>query len=106
MPIVKTSGGLNDRAVEFGWQMRTCPERRRFGYRRIHFMLDRQRIVMNLKKLRRLYREEKLTVRKRGSRERALRTRRPLGLPSRPIERWSPDFISDAFIDGRRFQVS
>jgi putative transposase len=28
-------------------------ERRRFGYRRIHMMLDRQGIVMNLKKLRR-----------------------------------------------------
>src|SRR5918995_1645224 len=35
-------------------------ERRRFGYRRIHIMLDRQGIVMNQKKLRRLYREEKL----------------------------------------------
>ena len=43
--------------------MRTvASERRRFGYRRIHVMLDRQGIVMNLKKLRRLYREEKLTV--------------------------------------------
>ncbi len=77
-------------------------ERRRFGYRRIHVMLDRQGIVMNLKKLRRLYREEKLTVRKRGGRKRALGTRRPLALPSRPNERWSLDFISDAFTDGRR----
>ncbi len=32
-------------------------ERRRFGYRRIHVMLDRQGIIMNLKKLRLLYRE-------------------------------------------------
>ncbi|PSJ49579.1 hypothetical protein C7I84_29260 [Mesorhizobium ephedrae] len=37
-------------------------ERRRFGYPRSHIMLDRQRIVMNQKKLRRLYREEKLQV--------------------------------------------
>ncbi len=52
--------------------MRTvASERRGFGYRRIHFMLNRQGIVMNLKKLRRLYREEKLTVRKRGGRKRA-----------------------------------
>ncbi len=35
-------------------------ERRRFGYRRIHVMLERQGVVMNQKKLRRLYREEKL----------------------------------------------
>ena len=52
-------------------------ERRRFGYRRIHVMLDRQGIVMNQKKLRRLYREEKLQVRRRGGRKRALGTRRP-----------------------------
>jgi len=57
---------------------KVASERRRFGYRRIHVMLDRQGIVMNLKKLRRLYREEKLTVRKRGGRKRALGTRRPL----------------------------
>ena len=80
-------------------------ERCRFGYRRIHVMLERQGIVMNLKKLRRLYREEKLAVRKRKGRKRALGSRRPLILPSRANERWSPDFVSDAFTDGRRFRV-
>ncbi len=58
-----------------------------------------------LRKLRRLYREEKLTVRWRGGRKRALGTRRPLALPSGPNERWSLDFVSDAFTDGRRFRV-
>lgn len=80
-------------------------ERRRFGYRRIHVMLQRQGIEMNQKKLRRLYREEKLQVRKRGGRKRALGTRRPMVLPARPNERWSLDFVSDAFTDGRRFRV-
>ena len=84
---------------------KVASERRRFGYRRIHVMLDRQGIIMNVKKLRRLYREEKLTVRKRGGRKRALGTRRPLALPSRSNERWSLDFVSDAFTDGRRFRV-
>jgi putative transposase len=84
---------------------KVASERRRFGYRRIHVMLERQGIIMNLKKLRWLYREEKLTVRKRGGRKRALGTRRPLALPSRPNERWSLDFVSDAFTDGRRFRV-
>ena len=68
---------------------KVASERRRFGYRRIHVMLDRQGIVMNLKKLRRLYRREKLAVRKRGGRKRALGTRRPLAQPGRPNERWS-----------------
>jgi putative transposase len=80
-------------------------ERRRFGYRRIHVMLQRQGIEMNIKKLRRLYREEKLQVRKRGGRKRALGTRRPMLVPDRPNERWSLDFVSDAFTDGRRFRV-
>jgi putative transposase len=79
--------------------------RRRFGYRRIHVMLERQGIHMNQKKLRRLYCEEKLQVRKPGGRKRALGTRRPMVLPSSANERWSLDFVSDAFTDGRRFRV-
>ena len=84
---------------------KVASERRRFGYRRIHIMLQRQGIVMNQKKLRRLYREERLQVRRRGGRKRALGTRRPMVLPTSPNERWSLDFVSDAFTDGRRFRV-
>ena len=80
-------------------------ERRRFGYRRIHVMLGRQGIAMNLKKLRRLYREKGLQVRKRGGRKRALGTRRPMVVPDRPNQRWSMDFVSDAFTDGWRFRL-
>ena len=80
-------------------------ERRRFGYRRAHVMLQRQGVRMNLKKLRRLYAEEKLQVKRRGGRKRALGTRRPLEIPDRPNQRWSLDFVSDAFTDGRRFRV-
>ena len=45
-------------------------ERRRFGYRRLHLLLRREGREMNPKKLYRLYREERLTVRKRGGRKR------------------------------------
>ena len=62
-------------------------ERRRFGYRRVHVMLERQGWQLNQKKLRRLYREEKLQVRKRGGRKRALGTRRPMLVRERPNER-------------------
>lgn len=68
-------------------------------------MLDRQGIVMNQKKLRRLYREEKLQVRRRGGRKRALGTRRPMLVPDRANARWSLDFLSDTISDGRRFRV-
>ena len=53
-------------------------ERRRFGYRRIGVMLERQGISMNHKKLRRLYREEKLQVLKPGGHTRALGTCGPM----------------------------
>jgi hypothetical protein len=39
---------------------------RRFGYRRLHILMIREGICMNHKKLRRLYREEGLQVRRRG----------------------------------------
>ena len=84
---------------------RVASERRRFGFRRIHVMLQRQGIVMNQKKLRRLYREENLQVRKRGGRKRALGTRWPMVLPRCANERWSLDFVSDALTDGRKFRV-
>jgi putative transposase len=47
-------------------------QRRRFGYRRLGLMLKRQGIRLYAKKLYRLYKEERLTVRKRGGRKRAL----------------------------------
>ena len=80
-------------------------ERRRFGYRRVHVMLERQGWHVNQKKIRRIYAEEKLQVKRRGGRKRALGTRRPMLVPDRPDERWSLDFVSDAFTDGRRFRV-
>ena len=80
-------------------------ERRRFGYRRLHILLTREGMHMNQKKLRRLYREEGLQVRKRGGRKRALGTRAPMLLPQGPNQRWSLDFVSDALDDGRRFRI-
>jgi putative transposase len=56
-------------------------QRRRFGYRRLHVLLTREGLAMNHKKLRRLYREERLQVRRRGGRKRALGTRAPITIP-------------------------
>jgi putative transposase len=80
-------------------------ERRRFGYRRLHIMLRREGIVLNRKKLYRLYREERLTVRKRGGRKRALGTRAPMAIPQGKNQRWSLDFVSDALACSRKFRV-
>jgi putative transposase len=80
-------------------------QRRRFGYRRLHLLLEREGVIMNWKKLYRLYREEKLTVRKRGGRKRALGTRAPMTTPQEANQRWSLDFVSDSLSDSRKFRV-
>ncbi|MGC0396856.1 transposase InsO family protein, partial [Bradyrhizobium sp. USDA 241] len=63
------------------------------------------RLLMNHKKFRRLYREERLQVRRRGGRKRALGSRAPMAIPQGANQRWSLDFLSDAFADGRRFRI-
>jgi putative transposase len=80
-------------------------QRRRFGYRRLGWLLAREGRRMNRKKLYRLYREEKLMVRRRGGRKRALGTRAPMTLPLTINQRWSLDFVSDTLSDGRRFRI-
>lgn len=80
-------------------------ERRRFGYRRLHVLLRREGYHVNHKRLFRIYREEKLMVRRRGGRKRAMGTRAPMLIPIAPNDRWSLDFVSDQMTDGRRFRV-
>ncbi len=64
-------------------------------------MLKRQGIKLNRKKLYRLYKEERLTVRKRGGRKRALGTRAPMAIPQSRNLRWSLDFVTDTLVSGR-----
>ncbi len=80
-------------------------ERRRFGYRRLGLLLAREGLRLNHKKLRRIYAEERLQVRRRGGRKRALGTRAPIALPDAVNQRWSLDFVSDTLSDGRRFRM-
>ena len=80
-------------------------ERRRFGYRRLHVLLRREGHAVNRKRIQRLYREERLTVRRRGGRKRALGERRPMSVPMAANQRWSLDFVADQMTDGRRFRI-
>jgi hypothetical protein len=79
-------------------------QRRRFGYRRLGLLLVRAGIKLNHKKLYRLYKEERLTVRRRGGRKRALGTRAPMVIQQGQNLRWSIDFVANTFAAGRRFR--
>ena len=80
-------------------------QRRRFGYRRLHILLQREGYMINRKKTQRLYREEGLSVRKRKSRKRAVGSRIAVPAPTSANRRWSLDFVHDQMVTGRRFRV-
>jgi putative transposase len=71
----------------------------------LSWMLAREGQAMNHRRLYRLYREERLMVRRRGPRKRTLGTRAPILLPRAINQRWSLDFVSDALGDGRCFRI-
>jgi len=96
------------RSDDGAWRQRMksiAYERHRFSDRRLHVLLRREGYVVNHKRLFRLYREERLAVRRRSGRKRALGTRAPMMVPLYPNERWSLDFVSDQLTDGRRFRM-
>src|SRR5690242_2335946 len=77
----------------------------RRGYWRLYRKLRRAGIVVNHKRVHRLYKEEGLQVRKRG-RKRVARARVELPRATRRNERWSIDFMSDATAEGRRVKIA
>ena len=79
-------------------------ERRRFGYRRLWVLLRREGHTVN-KRVYRLYKQERLMVRRRGRRKRAIGVRSSLPLPLKPNQRWSLDFVHDQMTDGRRLRI-
>ena len=85
-------------------------ERPRFGYRRLHRMLRREKEngtakwVVNHKRVYRLYREEGLTMRRKGKRFRA-EARVPMVLPTRANQMWTMDFTRDTLASGRKFRT-
>ena len=68
-------------------------------------MLGREGLAVNHKLVHRLYRSEGLALR-RKKRKRAASAPRVVAPPAtRPNEKWSMDFVSDATADGRRFRI-
>jgi putative transposase len=77
----------------------------RYGYRRLTVLLRREGWAVNAKRVYRLYQEEGLQVRKPKRAKRAAHARVPLPQPVRANQRWSMDFVSDRFSDGKWFRI-
>lgn len=81
-------------------------ERRRWGYRRLHILLEREGWQVNSKRVYRIYVEEKLIVRKRKRRRRiCAQARVLLAAPARKNETWTMDFLQDALATGRKVRT-
>ena len=78
--------------------------RRRFGYRRLQILLEREGWQVNHKLVYRLYVEEKLSLRrKRGRKRGTVRQPPPAAVAANQV--WSVDFMSDTLSSGPRFRT-
>ena len=77
-------------------------QRRRYGYRRLLVLLQREGLVVNHKRIYRIYAAAKLQVRKRLKRRVLLGRGEAITPTSRPNARWSLDFVHDTLHNGRR----
>jgi len=77
----------------------------RYGYRRLTILLRREGWEVNAKRVYRLYRQEGLQVRTTKRAKRAGQARVALPGANWPNQRWSMDFVSDRFADGRWFRI-
>lgn len=78
----------------------------RYGYKRIHVLLQREGWRVNHKRVYRLYCEEGLNLRAKRPKRRVSAAHRVLRhKPAAANESWSMDFVSDSLFNGRRFRA-
>jgi putative transposase len=78
--------------------------RRRFGYRRLQILLQPEGCRSTIKRVYRLYVEEKLALKRKRGRKRST-VRQPLPEAVAANQEWSVDFLTDALSSGRRFRT-
>ncbi len=94
----QSDASLGERLVEL------AREKPRFGYRRLHVLLQREGEVVNHKRVHRIYREAGLSIR-RKKRKHCVRVSLPLRQYTAAHQEWALDFIHDAIAAGRAIRV-
>lgn len=96
-----------DPEVELRMRLKELAESRvRYGYRRLHVLLQREGWDVNHKRLYRLYCEEGLSIRTRSpKRRRACRYRSGRSEADGMNDVWAMDFMSDRLFDEKPFRI-
>jgi putative transposase len=84
--------------------VRLAREKPRFGYRRLHVLLQRDGAAVNHKRIYRVYREAGLCLR-RKKRKHCTRASSPLRQCTAANQEWALDFGHDAIAAGRAIRV-
>jgi putative transposase len=79
-------------------------EKRRYGCRRLHFLLQKEGLVQNHKRTERLYRLENLSIRTKKRKKIACASRLQILPACGANQIWAMDFVSDSLSSGRRFR--
>jgi len=74
---------------------------KRYGVGMIHLKLRQAGLLVNYKRVERLYQEAKLQVRRRKRKKVPVAERQPLARPTAANEVWSMDFVFDRTAEGR-----
>ena len=83
-----------------------CEVRVRYGYRRVHVLLQRDGWTANIKRVYRLYRELGLQLRNKTPKRRVKAKLREGRIDARQVnETWAMDFVHDQLATGRKIRV-
>ena len=84
---------------------KVAAERTRYGYRRLTWKLRRDGLLVNHKRVYRIYREEGLAVRRKKRKKLVSAARVGLQPATRVNERWTMDFVEDRLADDRKLRT-
>jgi putative transposase len=103
--VLRYKGRLRDDSKLRRAIQRIAQAKRAYGYRMVWRKLRQQGLQVNHKCVYRIYREEKLALRRKRRRKTPEHLRVVIPTPEAPNICWSMDFVSDALIDGRAIRI-
>ena len=75
------------------------------GFWQCYYRLRNKGRQWNHKRVRRIYRQLNLNIRRRAKKRLPERVKQPLVIPDKPNQIWSIDFMSDSLTDGRKYRL-